>query len=69
MHKSLYLLGNLAYNGCNALKEGHMDFKELSPGVYAALVPDGTANAGFITGDGEVLVVDRETVSGNAAVL
>ncbi|MDP6511126.1 MAG: MBL fold metallo-hydrolase [Dehalococcoidia bacterium] len=35
-----------------------MDFKELSPGVYAALVSDGTANAGFIAGDGEVLVVD-----------
>jgi cyclase len=35
-----------------------MEFRELVPGVFAALVQDGTANAGFVVGDGEVLVVD-----------
>lgn len=35
-----------------------MEFKELATGVFAALVQDGTANAGFVVGDGEVLVVD-----------
>lgn len=35
-----------------------MEFKELAPGVFAALVSDGTANAGFVVGDGEVLLVD-----------
>lgn len=35
-----------------------MDVKELAPGVFAVLTADGTANAGFVVGDEQVLVVD-----------
>jgi len=35
-----------------------MEVKELAPGVFAVLAADGTANAGFVVGDEQVLVVD-----------
>jgi len=35
-----------------------MEFKELAPGVFAVLAAEGLANAGFVAGEGEALVVD-----------
>jgi cyclase len=66
---ALYRVGGLAYNGDNTLKEDNMEFKELASGVFAALVEDGTANAGFVVGGGEVLAVDTMMLPGQSQEL